>query len=376
MSFDSVPSTSAVASNLAPFRTNADDLVNERFQYALDYADQAFADALEVFDSIKQMAGDIDTVSIDLMLEDYDLNTPDFSSFSIPDPEDYGVEVGQLDPPTLSFNWNDESIYTSDLLSELKSKCSTDMAGGTGISSSVENDMINRETERDTLINQAAVTNVEADFAEYGWEMPDGVLGYNLTQVHTEYQNKRTDKSRDIRIESFNLAQKNIQFATGIASEVEKNLMTYQSGMMQRKLEAAKALIDGSVAIFRAQVEFLMSKAKIYETVVEAYKARIELEAEKAKVDIAIFDAKVRQVLGRAQVLIAKAQALISQYIEQNKLRLAAMEEAGKIAATVAAGALTGISAQAHISSSDQFSASGSVSYQGTEYIYRDETTI
>ncbi len=375
MAFNHVPGTSAIASNLEPFKTNAEDLVNERFEYALNYADKAFQDALQVFEYIKQLAGDIGSIPINLELEDFNFPLTDFSTYDIPDPSDYGISLEQIHTPTLQFNWNDESIYSSDLLDVLKEKCLTDINNGTGISSSVETDIINRETERDILINETAKTNIATDFAEFGWTMPDGVLAYNLAQIETEYQNKRLDKSRDIRIESFNLAQKNIHHAMDTATNIEASLMKCWSDIATRKLEAAKALVDSAIQIFKAQVEFLISKTKIYESVIEAYKARIGLEAEEAKVITVITEAKVRQMLGKASLIIEQAKLLVTQYIEKNKLRLAAMEEAGKIASTVAAGALTGISAQAHVSSSDSFSASGAVSYVGQETKYEDETT-
>ena len=440
MSFEHVPSTSAVASALAPFRTNADDLVNERFEYALNYATQAFIEALDLMDQLRQLAGDLQETQLEAVPKEIPfarldwlaaLEVPDWSNFDYPDPlsridwsvftvptpNEYGIDINDLGPvPPIDFSWDMESIFSTDLLAKIIAKISTDVSGGTGISSAVRTDMINSETEMDVLINETARTNFEAEMAEFGWEMPDGVTAYGLAQIEAEYQNKRLDKARSIRIEDFNLAQKNIQFAVSVGVDIKGKLMAYQTDMMNRKLDAAKFTVSSAIERFKVIAEYVATKVRIFEAVIDGFKARVGFEGDKAKTDLLItqadlenvklvnekvgleiekvkvesivsntevervktevelFDSKVKQASTILTEKIERARVIISQYMEQQKLRLSALGEAGKVAATVAAGALTGVSAQAHISSSDSLNASGSVSYQGQETKYTDET--
>ena len=89
-----------------------------------------------------------------------------------------------------------------------------------------------------------------------------------------------------------------------------------------------------------------------------------------------IFSENVKQLIGKANLIAEIAKTEIAEFVDNNRIRISAMQSAGQLSANLAAGALSGVSAQAHISSSDSVNASGSVSYQGQETIYKDMTPL
>ena len=248
---------------------------------------------------------------------------PVFDEHSIPDPPDYfNPEFDATEPvdnvnlPSTSFSWAEE-FYSSQLLDALRYDAENGLyydihEGGIGMSATSQQDLIDMETERDTIIRQDAMDEYAGIWAESGWPLPDGILAANLQRIDTEWINKRLDKSRDIRVEAEKLAIENMRFAKDQARQLETAWNSYYSEYNNRKLEAEKARIDAVIKIFQAEVqkyladvEIYKAKAYVFEVKIRAsianaelYKARLDAVKTLIDIDKSYVDLYVAQIRG------------------------------------------------------------------------------
>lgn len=211
-------------------------------------------------------------------------------------------DIGYIDEPVFEFNFN-EDFYKSELgsyvynliLDELKN-------GSTGLSPQTELDIYFRESERDTYQLQITKDRISNMWAETGLSLPDGVLVSALSAAELEYQNKYSDKSRDIRIESFKRADDNAKFIKDLSIKYEQILMDYMAKYWDRKLDAAKSVLNLSLLFYDAVVKYQSIFIERYKAEVEGYKATVEGQAAELESKAKIYTGEISYVLGKADV--------------------------------------------------------------------------
>lgn len=130
------------------------------------------------------------------------------------------------------------------------------------------------------------------------------------------------------------------------------------------KIDADKARIEGQLAAVRANADAHQANTSRYvaQAGVEEAQVRLEITGKEAEMrtNISLYEVEMRKYIADMEQLIRKAQ-----------IQLEALKAAGQVSATLAAGAMAGISIGANLSGSGGVSASGSAN----ESTSRSEST-
>jgi len=328
--------------------STAVDLVASKFTLATGYATTAFSLAMDFLTDIKNIVANLPTVNVDdVILDNVDFHI-DFNVEDLITNRPVNNVVDDIIVPTNLFTYN-EDPYVSSLLDALKTKLYNMIIFGEGLGADIEQALIDRETERDRLINQDAKDKIADELSKRGLEMPDGEIFNAFAQVETEYQNKRLDKSREIAVESRKIALDNLRFALEQTKALEGTLMEYTGKSWERKLQAAKELMNGAIATFNAMLERYKGRIELYKTEADVYKASADAAAAIMNAKVSEIRARLEYALGKVNLAIQKITARLKELELKYGLNLEATKAGAGLAAQIAASSLSSISAAAHI---------------------------
>jgi len=252
-------------------------------------------------------------------------------------PFDGVYPVDDLTPPVVSFIYS-EGEYTSALKSALDSKLLTMVGGASGLDAAVEQAILDRDDEKYRLEEEAQYDEAGKYFESRGASLPDGALVARLDSVREAIARRRTDRLNAIRIESFERADKILQFAISQGIVWESKVMDIVNAASQRAFEAAKLscdyMIQGyellrntyltrlEVVKIKAQVtetsaRIAAAQADIYKTQMEA--ASIESQIQKNMIDL--YMGEMQAVKISAEIYNTEIQGTLAELqIEAQKL--------------------------------------------------------
>jgi len=279
------------------------------------------------------------------------------------------------DVPSDTFNFNEDVNYSDTLFDSFDTKLQEVLANATTLlSASIESDILDQEEERDVLVNQDAKSAKAADWSESGFETPGSGLFTTQGQIDIDYQNKKLDKSRDIRVESRKLEIDNMKHALEQINGFESIRMQFKSDYWQRKLEATKALLERGTAIFTAQIEIIRSQAVTYQAICSAYSMHASALAEFAKAKFQDIRARVEYAAVLVTARVAELNSKIKEVETKYGIAMDGAKTQGALAAQVMASALAAVSASASISSTDSANVASSISASEGWTHYMDES--
>ncbi len=176
------------------------------------------------------------------------------------------------------------------------------VSGGTMINPTVENDIWNRDNEREEQAFQDQLDKLTLQWAKLGWSLPDGLLAGSYIAANNEYMNKRLDRSREISIKQAQLEQDGIFKSIELANGFERIIFENYNHYANRVFETSKVVAEQTLQIFNGRINGYNYLLEQFKADVEGYKAKIQAE------------------LGRATVFKTKveAQGLISQMNEND----------------------------------------------------------
>ena len=208
------------------------------------------------------------------------------------------IPVDDLVAPTNSFAFYEE-LYQSELLDELKAKLLADMQnGGYGIETADESALWDRARSREIEGAMSEMDTLLVDSAARGFPLPPGDLNVALQRAHQRLQDKVSTVSRDIALKRADLYVENRKFTIEQTRQVEQILIGYHNSVMERALNAAKAVLEASIQIFNAQVARYNARLDTYKTEATVFEARvraalaqtevykIQMEGKRLEVDI------------------------------------------------------------------------------------------
>jgi len=326
------------------------------------HADEAYAKAMTLLNTMGQFTTftpiNTDTGWTDVALPA--ISTIDLGSLPVkPTLDDIGT-------PSINFEYT-EDPYVSTLLNELKAKLLKDLQdGGIGLSSAVENEIYDREEERDIRQLSDEIDRISTRWSESGFSMPDGILTAMTSWANIEYQNKKSDKSRKIAEDSERLAIDNIHFTIEKSTTLENVLMQYNAASNKNKIDAATAIMEAGIKIFEANVKAVLADVDLYKAEAEAYEANAKALGAIAGVDIALYDAQTRYNVSRSEIAVKQIDLQIKQLEVQLNITNDIARATADVASRLAAGAMSAVNASASIgwSGSDSNSTQDSTSYQ------------
>jgi hypothetical protein len=299
-------------------------IIDEKFEDGREYAQDALRTATETIHRLEEIATELQNIDVDISIED--IVAPDIDDF-----------VGTVPTtPTISLNMPDDLVDIQEIERAVHDKMLHDLnEGGPAIPEDVEDAIFKRESERGALLLDDTIDKIRDEWSKSGFTLPNGMLMANISQAVIEYNNKRADVSRDIAIKSFELSDQNTRFI------VEKGLQWYAT-----RIEGYKAKVQAEIARVDAVVRTFLGEVEVYKGTAQVYTALVDVKIKK-------FDAQVRAALARAELIIKDAEIDMKNYEILNNLKIEAMKAIGSINAQVVAGALSSVSAAAHISASD-----------------------
>lgn len=214
------------------------------------------------------------------------------------------------------------NVYDSPLLGTLQSTLSSRLAGGTGLSASVETALWDRARERELAAAQAGIDQVMGEAESLGWDLPVGVLADGVRREQRAYYDKAAALSRDIAIKQAELEQSNLNTALAPAVQLEAALIDSEIKIQGLAVDAKTKLVAAAVGVFNAEVARFRAEieqdVKHWEAGIKQYEAQITytMNAQKLNADIMRSDTNALLEAGKvgAQVygqLTAAAYSII-----------------------------------------------------------------
>lgn len=264
---------------------------------------------------------------------------PVIPDIAIPPTPDYATvvfdgirPVDTSSVPAITIN-DGGNAYSSSLLESIKTKLRNNIElGGTGLSADVEDDIWERDSERELEALDEAIDKFTDEWTKRGFSLPDGVLVENIRAMNTEYMNKRLDRSRDIAIKQEELEQANMKYSLEYGIQVENMLLDWTNKVCQRVFEHSKAVADAAIEVFKAQVLKYQAGLEAYKADVEVFKGKIQAEIAKAELYKAQIEGVVAQISvyeSKAKIYIAQLQgiqSMVEVYVQQVKAMQALIE--------------------------------------------------
>jgi len=124
-------------------------------------------------------------------------------------------------------------------------------------------------------------------------------------------------------------------------------------------IQKYRADLERSNQLLRAQVAKIEANASAYNADTERLAAIARAQSSVAGAQISGYEAQMRVGISQYETETRRYIALMEQQVQQASVQLEALRSAGSVAATVAAGAMSGINIGAHLSGSGSVAASG-----------------
>lgn len=243
-------------------------------------------------------------------------SAPVLGGITIPEPPSveipvftFSAPVDDLVTPTNNFSFFEEA-YSSALLDELQVKLMNDLqSGGYGIEPLDEAMLFNRERDRETEAMLQRIDNAGRAMAMRGFPLPTGELSIHFDRAVQDMQNKLSSVSRDIALKRADLYVDNRKFTIEQTKGLEQILIGYHNSVMERALNAAKAVLDAAVKIFDAQVSRFNARLDAYKTEATVFEARVRAALTQVEIFKAQMEGKRLEVdVQRTQVEVYNAQ--------------------------------------------------------------------
>jgi hypothetical protein len=285
-----------------------------------------------------------------------DIILPNLPSLTIPSIDIAPPVYNIASPKEWSFNLDNVLISDDPLVMECISKLINNIRyGGTGLSESVENDIWNRDLERNEQTLQDSTDKMVQLWAKTGFSLPDGMLAHSIAELQKEYANRRIDRSREIAIKQADLEQanlfKSLELSISLFSRVIELLIRYESLVLESQEKTARyanEYIDLQIKTYAAIVEAYKAKAMTYEMTIRAELSKVEIyraqiEGQKLIGDIneqtvKIYSERMSAISVMVDTYKTEIQAMTAEMemektkIEANKLQFDAWAKAADVA--------------------------------------------
>jgi hypothetical protein len=275
-----------------------------------------------------------------------DITVPDFQeesvpgltaslpSFSIDLPELEGMIRTALTEAVVAPSYSDLPL-TEAIHAKLKSNIEN---GGTMLDPLVEDDIWDRNLERDEQALQDAIDKATGQWAKFGFSLPDGLLAGTILAINNEYMNKRLDRSREIAVKQAELEQvglfKSIELGNSFSAmwynvldaykqrafnltklTADTILETYKERTSQYNLQLE--LFKADLVAWKTAIEREMLRAETYKARIAGLQLVIDIDESKVK----IYTSQLEAVAGMIKVWDTQIRAVATMYeAEKSKM--------------------------------------------------------
>lgn len=246
-------------------------------------------------------------------------------------------------PPSLAFDPNQLQALYNDTANQLRDQLATDFTfylntyfplgselesaiswvrralttGGSGINTTVEAQIWDRDRSRILSDATRAEDEAAASWAAKGYPVPPGALAYQVLQVRHEAHKSIAESSRNTAIKVFDTEVENARIAVGRAIELRTSAISSALDYLRAKAlgpqlgaQLATALVDAEAKIAAAMTDFYRAQVVAAEIPVRIATSNAEFTQRSRESNQR---ANLDTIKQRVDVTLAAAQALATQ---------------------------------------------------------------
>ena len=250
------------------------------------------------------------------------------------------LPVNDITAPTATFQFA-EAPYKSIALDAVKAELLESLENGTyGINAGDEAALWERGRSREMRNAEYKIQDATRQVASRGFSMPPGALNALIAEAQQSAHTAISGLSRDIMLKRSELYLDNYKFTIEQIKDIESVLINYHGAMMERALNASRAMVELAIAGYNARVanvnlklESYKAEAQVYESSIRA--AGLKLQAYKDQLEGVRISADVQKLYVETyKAQIDAQQATIGIYTARvNAARLLVDVEQAKLAA-------------------------------------------
>jgi len=222
-------------------------------------------------------------------------------------------------------------------LQRIEDQLATYLAGGTGLSSDVEDAIYERAKDKDIAEARRASRQAYANAAARGFTIPDGAVFSQDARARQAASDNLARSANEIAIKQAEMEQANLQFAvttsTGLRQAMLSASLSYHGNLISingQALDYARTLVANVVEVynltvraFSAKLEAYRAEAAVYDTRLKAalasldvYRTQIDAlraltDVDRAKVDV--YRAQLGALETRAQIYRTQVQTIVER---------------------------------------------------------------
>ena len=201
-------------------------------------------------------------------------------------------------------------------MAAIEAQLSRYIAGGTGLSSDVEDSIYERARDKGRTETRRAIDAAYNEAADRGFSMPPGFLLAAAQQARQAGADNLSRSATDIAVAQAELEQKNLQFAVTTSITLRSTMLnaalSYMQSLVQingQALEYAKGRLSAIIEVYNTAVKAWGAKLDAYKAETAVYETR--LKASLATIDLYLAEIKALEALttvDRARVDIYRAR--------------------------------------------------------------------
>lgn len=198
----------------------------------------------------------------------------------------------------------------------IEGRLATYIAGGTALSSQVQNDIFERALDKTNAEYQRTRDAAFEDGARRGFTIPGGAVMSSVMQARQAAADNAARVAMEIAIKQAELEQQNLQFAVtqsmNLRQMVVQAAQQWAGNLVEingQALQFAQGVLQAAVSLYELRIKIVQARVQIYQTEAEVYQYRL-------KAVLAVYDAYQAYIEGlKAQVSVdtAKVQAFSAQ---------------------------------------------------------------
>jgi hypothetical protein len=251
----------------------------------------------------------LDTVLVPVL---NNVDIPDFYEPNIPLYEaELPVIPDDFASPANEFEFDGgATAFTSPEIEALETMLLDDLEnGGYGIYHENEEDIFNREIDRETSLALSAEHELIDSYASRGFLIPNGVLMQQMKKLQQDTQSKITGINRDTAIQRADLVRATRLSTQENVISLSQVLSTYQGFAYERLLKAEQFAASYAIESFNAAVSVYNLNIELYDSNVRSFIAQVNAEVAKLEVNkVQLEAAQLAQSLNESTIALYNAQ--------------------------------------------------------------------
>lgn len=218
----------------------------------------------------------------------------------------------------------------STQMAAIESQLTKYLAGGTGLSTTVEDAIYARAQAKNDVEAKRVQDAAFADNAARGFTLPGGALMSALARARQDAANNNAKQATDIAVAQAEMEQKNLQFAVTTSAGLRTAMLNATLSYMQnlstlngQAMEYAKTVLSSIIEMYNTSVKAFSVKLDAYRAEAAVYETRLKgalagIELYKTEIDalqaLTVVDrTKVEVYSARIQTLVSLANVYRSQ---------------------------------------------------------------